>query len=238
MRSQAEAFHCGYTIAMFGDGAEVENLATGMSRACGRRFRFWTSVMPRYRATVLGTLLAIVVAGCTSAGNARNLPVSSVDVPPGRNFSGAWALDASASQTSVTGSGRGSGAGTGQGGGLGLGPPPAQLTIRQSASELVVENAAGSSRGRLTYRLDGTAVRNVVLVGGGAARGAGMFTSAWHGDSLVTEFAVQVSRVPVRRYREIRWLSADGALIVEIVALDRRGAGRRGVYRRPAGGMD
>ena len=196
-------------------------------------------MMSPYRLTAPGTLLAIVVAGCTSAGRAKNLPVvSRVDVPPGRNFSGVWALDAAGSQTAVAGGGGGSGAGTGQGGGLGLGPPPEKLTIRQSASELVVEHAAGSSRGRLTYRLDGTAVRNVVLVGGGAARGAGMFRSAWHGDSLVTEFAVQVSNVPVRRYREVRSLSADGALIVEIVALNRRGASRRSVYRRPAGNRD
>ena len=182
---------------------------------------------------ILRAALALGFVGCASGSASSSLPdpaiADSALVRP--DFSGAWVLDAAASQALTMGGGGGSGAGTGQGGGLGLGPPAERITIRQNATQLTVEENFGSVRSRLTYRFDGRAAQNSVPVGGGRASGSGRFQSSWDDERLVTEITIQVARVPARRYREVRSLTADGALVVEISEVGRPTRGRRSVYR-------
>jgi hypothetical protein len=182
------------------------------------------------RVILLGA--ALVSAACATGGTASPpgaAPEAATLARP--DFSGTWELDEQASQA-LAGGGMGGGAGTGQGGGLGLGPPPERMTIRQSASEMTVEEAFGTRRTRLRYRFDGILARNNVAIAGGRASGSGGFRSSWEGERLVTAMTVQVMNVPVREYREVRSLTPEGTLIVEISAVGRVLLGRRTVYRR------
>jgi hypothetical protein len=189
--------------------------------------------MSRLALRLISMGVALASAACATGAGTASPPVAAQDAttPARPDFSGTWLLDERASQA-LAGGGAGGGAGTGQGGGLGLGPPPERITISQNASEMIVEETFGSTRTRLRYRLDGNLVRNNVAVGGGRARGSGGFRSSWDGDRLVTSFTVQVMNVPAREYREVRSLTPEGTLIVEISAVGRVTAGRRTEYQR------
>ena len=189
---------------------------------------------PMNHAPILLAAFTFALVGCASgtATGALSDPATADGGLAHPDLSGTWVLDAAASQASVTGAGGGTGAGTGAGGGLALGSPAERITISQNATQLTIEQIFGSIRTRLTYRLDGRSVRNNVPVGGGRTSGSGTFQSAWDGERLVTTFTVQIARVPARRYREVRSLTADGSLVVEIIDVDRPTLRRRTVYRR------
>ena len=182
---------------------------------------------------LMGLTLA---AGCATGGTAPPATPASSATPAGvPDFSGTWRLDTAGA--AVRGGGAGTGRGTGQGGGLGLGPPPAEMTIRQTATTLEVRY---SDRSPNTYRLDGVRTENPVAVGGGATTGTGAFDSRWQKGVLVTTFTVQVGAAAPLTYREARSIAADGRMIVDVALLSAPGragppgSGRQSVYRRVA----
>ena len=75
------------------------------------------------------------------------------------DFSGTWTLDpASAPAAGGGGGGRGGG-----GGALGNGP----ATVKQTAEALTIERTMGDVKVTMTYRLDGTESRNMMMGRGG-----------------------------------------------------------------------
>jgi hypothetical protein len=95
----------------------------------------------------------------TAGASAQNRP----------DVSGHWVLDQSGS--SAVGGGEGdkngvaSGGGGGRGGGLGLGAPIGEVTIRQNASSLTVDEQRGAQTLQTTYRFDRRKVTNTMWVG-------------------------------------------------------------------------
>ena len=81
------------------------------------------------------------------------------------DFSGTWTLDPG-------GGGRGGGA-------LGNGP----ATVRQTADVLTIERTMGDAKVTLTYKLDGTESRNM-MVGPGGQQADSMSTAKWDGARL------------------------------------------------------
>lgn len=72
------------------------------------------------------------------------------------DFSGTWTLDPASAPAG--GAGRG-------GGGSALGNGPA--TVKQTADALTIERTMGDTKATLTYKLDGTESRNMMLGRGG-----------------------------------------------------------------------
>ena len=96
------------------------------------------------------------------------------------DFSGTWTLDPAASDQPAGGGGGGGGRGGGRGGILGMGPS----TVKQSATELVVESTMGENKVTRTYKLDGSDSKNSVMGRGGQAMEA-VSTAKWDGPKLV-----------------------------------------------------
>jgi hypothetical protein len=154
------------------------------------------------------------------------------------DFSGHWRLDAGASRTMGGGrgdaSGNASGGGGGAGGGIGLGAPATELTIRHDDSTVTVdERREDNSVVAIVYRLDGKKVTNSMLIGGGQTASA-TYSSRWKDSALVTTISRNINargRVTSIGYTERRYLSSDGALVVE-TRMDGRPAGRKAVYKK------
>lgn len=89
------------------------------------------------------------------------------------DFSGTWTLDP-ASAPAAGGDGRGGG-----GGALGNGP----ATVKQTADALTIERTMGDANVTLTYKLDGTESRNM-LMGGGGQQADAISTAKWDGSKL------------------------------------------------------
>jgi len=91
------------------------------------------------------------------------------------DFSGTWTLD----PTSAPAAGGGGGGGGGRGGGGGaLGNGPA--TVKQTADALTIERTMGDAKVTLTYKLDGTESRNMMM-GRGGQQADSVSTAKWDG---------------------------------------------------------
>ena len=91
------------------------------------------------------------------------------------DFSGTWTLDpASAPAAGGGGGGRGGG-----GGALGNGP----ATVKQTADTLTIERTMGDAKVTLTYKLDGTESRNMMM-GRGGQQADSVSTAKWDGPRL------------------------------------------------------
>ena len=88
------------------------------------------------------------------------------------DFSGTWTLDPASAPAG--GGGRGGG-----GGALGNGP----AIVKQTADALTIERTMGDDKVTLTYKLDGTESRNM-LVGRGGQQADSMSTAKWDGPKL------------------------------------------------------
>jgi hypothetical protein len=96
------------------------------------------------------------------------------------DFSGTWTLDPAASdQPAGGGGGGGGGRGGGRGGILGMGPS----TVKQSATELVVESTMGENKVTRTYKLDGSESKNTITTGRGTMEAVS--TAKFDGPKLV-----------------------------------------------------
>ena len=89
------------------------------------------------------------------------------------DFSGTWTLDP-ASAPAAGGGGRGGG-----GGALGNGP----ATVKQTADALTIERTMGDAKVTLTYKLDGTESRNMMMGRGGQPADS-LSTAKWDGPKL------------------------------------------------------
>ena len=89
------------------------------------------------------------------------------------DFSGTWTLDP-ASAPAGGGGGRGGG-----GGALGNGP----ATIRQTADALTIDRTMGDAKVTLTYKLDGTESRTMMMGRGGQPADS-LSTAKWDGPKL------------------------------------------------------
>jgi len=90
------------------------------------------------------------------------------------DFSGTWTLD----PTSAPAAG-GEGGGRGGGGALGNGP----TTVKQTADTLTIERTMGGAPVTLTYKLDGTESRNMMMSRDGQSADA-VSTAKWDGPKL------------------------------------------------------
>ena len=163
------------------------------------------------RALILGAALAI---------SARTgVAVAAAD------FSGTWKIDL----TRGTSAGGGNGGGRGTGGGLGLGQSAGELTIRQDAKSLTLDERRADQTARLIYALDGRRVKNKLSAGKNAGVSAD-YESQWKGDRLVTTIVIPATAdAAAIRYEEVRYLDKDGALIVETAIPGQQNA-RKVVY--------
>ena len=89
------------------------------------------------------------------------------------DFSGTWTLDP-ANAPAAGGGGR-----AGGGGALGNGP----ATVKQTADALTIERTMGDAQVTLTYKLDGTESRNMMM-GRGGQPGDSMSIAKWDGPKL------------------------------------------------------
>jgi hypothetical protein len=94
------------------------------------------------------------------------------------DFSGTWTLDPAASGAPAGGGGGGGGRGGGRGGILGMGPS----TVKQSATDLVVESTMGENKVTRTYKLDGSESKNTITTGRGTMEAVSV--AKWDGNKL------------------------------------------------------
>ena len=133
------------------------------------------------------------------------------------DLSGTWSRDPSRSTATGGGNGQRDVEGGGRGGGLGLGPPPDQLVIAQTADRLVITERLGEASSTFTYALNGERTTNRVSRGRNSGGTAAYVTSR-----RGARFETTVQVPPVRgrgraaTYKEVRYLDADGSLVVEI----------------------
>ena len=134
------------------------------------------------------------------------------------DFSGTWTLDpASAPAAGGGGGGRGGG-----GGALGNGP----ATVKQTADTLTIERTMGDAKVTLTYKLDGTESRNMMMGGGGQLADS-VSTAQWDGPKL-TIVTKQEMGGQVTEFTQV-WTVEGSALTVETT--NARGTQKR-VYKK------
>jgi hypothetical protein len=90
------------------------------------------------------------------------------------DFSGTWTLDPASAPAAGGGGGRGGG-----GGALGNGP----ATVKQTADALTIERTMGDAKVTLTYKLDGTESRNMMMGPAGQSADS-VSTAKWDGPKL------------------------------------------------------
>ena len=86
------------------------------------------------------------------------------------DFSGTWTLDPASAPAA---------GGRGGGGALGNGP----ATVKQTADALTIERTMGDAKVTLTYKLDGTESRNMMM-GRGGQQADSLSTAKWDGPKL------------------------------------------------------
>ena len=91
------------------------------------------------------------------------------------DFSGTWTLD----PASAPAAGGAGGGGRGGGGALGNGP----ATVKQTADALTIERTMRGNQVTLTYKLDGTESRNIMM-GRGGQQADSIPTARWDGPKL------------------------------------------------------
>ena len=149
------------------------------------------------------------------------------------DFTGRWTL--SPQETSASGGGRGdargnaTGGGGGDGGGTGLGSPADELTIQQNDTMVIVATRRGAVTDTIWYRLDGKAIRNLMAVARGETVHAN-YSSRWSRARLESTIVRKVGTRSIR-YRELMYLSPDGALMLETDVVGSLG-GRTAAYRK------
>jgi len=131
------------------------------------------------------------------------------------DFSGTWTLDPASAPAG--GGGRGGG-----GGALGNGP----ATIKQTADALTIERTMGDAKATLTYKLDGTESRNMMMGRGGQPADS-MSVAKWDGPKL-TIVTKQELEGQVTESTQV-WTLDGSALTVETT--NARGTQKR-VYKK------
>jgi polyisoprenoid-binding protein YceI len=86
------------------------------------------------------------------------------------DFSGTWTLDPASAPAA---------GGRGGGGALGNGP----ATVKQTSDALTIERTMGDAKVTLTYKLDGTESRNMMM-GRGGQQADSLSTAKWDGPKL------------------------------------------------------
>jgi hypothetical protein len=94
------------------------------------------------------------------------------------DFSGTWTLDPASAPAAGGGGGGGGGRGGG-GGALGNGP----AMVKQTADLLTIDRTMGDAKVTLTYKLDGTESRNMMMGPGGQPADS-VSTAKWDGPKL------------------------------------------------------
>jgi hypothetical protein len=130
------------------------------------------------------------------------------------DFSGTWTLDPASAPAA---GGRGGG-----GGALGNGP----ATVKQTADALTIERTMGDDKVTLTYTLDGTESRNM-LMGRGGQQADSLSTAKWDGRKL-TIVTKQEMGGQVTESTQV-WTVEGNTLTVETT--NARGTQKR-VYKR------
>ena len=115
------------------------------------------------------------------------------------DFSGTWTLD----PANVPAAGGGGG-----GGALGNGP----ATVKQTAAALTIERTMGDAKVTLTYKLDGTESRNMMMGRGGQPADS-VSTAKWDGPKL-TIVTKQEMDGQVTESTQV-WTVGGGTLTVE-----------------------
>lgn len=148
------------------------------------------------------------------------------------DLSGTWRSDPGRSSASGGGRGQRESENGGRGGGLGLGPAAEQLTIVQTPDRLVITERRGEASAKFTYALNGKKTTNAVSSGRNSGGSAASVTS-WRGARLETTVKVTPGngRGVVATYKEVRYLDADGSLVVETTMAGRPNK-RTMIYRR------
>ena len=148
------------------------------------------------------------------------------------DLSGTWTRDPGRSTATGGGSGQREVESGGRGGGLGLGPPAEQLTIVQTIDRLVITERVGEASSTFTYALNGKRTTNRVSAGRNSG-GTAAYVTLRQGARFET--TVQVPPVGGRgrtaTYKEVRYLDADGSLVVETTMTGRPNT-RTVIYRR------
>ena len=132
------------------------------------------------------------------------------------DFSGTWTLDPASAPT-AGGGGRGGG-----GGALGNGP----ATVKQTADALTIERTMGEAKVTLTYKLDGTDSRNMMM-GRGGQQADSLSTAKWDGARL-TILTKQEMGGEVTESKQV-WTLDGSTLTVETTSA--RGTQKR-VYKK------
>ena len=148
------------------------------------------------------------------------------------DFSGTWTLDPEASGAAGGGApgggapgggGGGGGRGGGRGGILGMGP----TSVKQSATELVVEvTGQDGTKSTRTYKLDGTESKNTAMGRGGAPMES-VSTAKWDDPKLTIVTKQQMGDQAVETTES--WSLAGTTLTVE--STNARGTQKR-VYKK------
>ena len=134
------------------------------------------------------------------------------------DFSGTWTLD----PTSAPAAGGGGGGRGGGGGALGNGP----ATVKQTADALTIERTMGDAKVTLTYKLDGTESRNMMMGRGGQPADS-LSTAKWDGPKL-TIVTKQEMDGQVSESTQV-WTVAGSTLTVETI--NARGTQKR-IYKK------
>jgi hypothetical protein len=142
------------------------------------------------------------------------LAVATVASAQKPDFSGTWTLDPA---SAPAGGGRGGG-----GGALGNGP----ATVKQTADALTIERTMGDNKVTLTYKLDGSESRNM-LMGRGGQPADSMSTAKWDGARL-TIVTKQEMEGQITESTQV-WTIAGDVLTVETT--NARGTQKR-VYKK------
>ena len=145
------------------------------------------------------------------------LAVATVASAQKPDFSGTWTLDPASAPAAGGGGGRGGG-----GGALGNGP----ATVKQTADALTIERTMGDDKAILTYKLDGSESRNVMMSRGGQAADS-LSIAKWEGSKL-TIVTKQEMGGEVTESTQV-WTVAGSTLTVETT--NARGTQKR-VYKK------
>lgn len=133
------------------------------------------------------------------------------------DFSGTWTLDLDKSETGGPAGGPG---GDRPGRGQGF-PPDAKFVVKQTASELSIDQQVGGNSTVTTFKLDGSESVNTGMRGGQVKSKA-----RWDGSRLIVESTQTLNTPDGERSldtKEIRSLAPDGTMIVERTTVTPRG---------------
>jgi hypothetical protein len=132
------------------------------------------------------------------------------------DLSGPWTRDPARSTATGGGQGQREAEGGGRGGGLGLGPAADQLTIVQTSDRIVITERRGAATPTISYALNGAKTPNAVSAGRNSG-GTAAYVSSWRNARLATTVTIPPAdgRGATAIYSELRYLDADGSLVVE-----------------------